>query len=874
MQNRRKTVRVGRNHPSHNYSIHVTSRRKSQGKGIKVPKRKYVIALKRKKIASFKINSTVRKQQVKLYREKRKVRKLDGIKVSKGKQIYKINVSKKKVTEKRIDKYKKINQVIKENIQSNSTVVILKPEKKAKFREQLKKYNNEKKETIVKQGEKRKKKAQSFIKEAGVDAAKDEISSQEGGTELLEAAETVSTVYASGKSFIKTVKETTKSVKKTYDEQRNNNSYLSTDKDSLKNKEKREAIISPKKRVESKSETSEKRISGVRSKQEYVERKNVYRKRKEYNKKNIRQRQNEKVKEKMVRKRLVTYMRNKVSNDPEKKDSLGSVAKDIAKGGIKQLGKKIASAIAKKLLYYLGLALGGIMANLVVMMPVIIIVVLLFNSPLAIFFSPDDGSDNLQDVLTGYYTDFSNKVQKEENKDGYDEIQIKSASGELDAEVSKSNYKDVLCVFAEKYGYDLEIAEVNSKVKKKLKKVFNAMNYYSTQTVTKGEKRNEKKTLVVTITQKTWREMIDVYQFDEESQKEIKELLSLTDDPELGIEIPDDEEFSSYAGTDTCIDGKVYDNPRAPVYKGAYAKIAKKTKRYIRPILRKKGMEPYIDIIVSMVQQESGFGSGDNANWLQVNGYKGPAGMASVKAGITHFQGVIKICKQKKIKDIKVLVQSYNMGQGYINFAKKHGGKDSIPLQVQFQYMQRSDGRYGTAGYSNDVMKRVKGQKPKVKNMPLYHQWDSKWKSVSYGSSTIGKGGCGICSSAMVASYWTGKQITPPKLVKWAYVYHTPAGSSHALYAAVAKKYNLKYRDLGLSKSEMVKELKKGHTVIASMGPGEFTRNSHLIVLRTIENGKIRVNDPNDNATKNHVNKKYTPAAIQSEAKHYWSLYK
>lgn len=899
MQNKvKRTVRVGRNNPSHNRvraTVRKTKSNENRSNNIIMKRRyaKHVITAKRKKVKDVKVSSIKGMEQTSdrlLQGNKEQIRNnsntfnksinIKRIKVSKGKKIKKIESVTKNVTEKEKHYYQGVKNIITANAAANKSKILFHPEKKEVLQKKI-----QHPKRITEHKERGKKKNRGFVKDAVFAAAKGELESQQGGRELIEATETLNTSVRGTASLIKTTVETGKNIYRSGKETaqfigKKVEEYKETAAQ-IENAEKLEhAIIAKSKRVDESSEPK-RRMAGVRSREEYVEKKNVFQSKKEEKSKNKRKEEQKKrdsqKKQSIARKRMLTYIQNKTSQDPEKNDSIGAVAKDILKGKGKEIGKKLLSALGKKILYYLGAALGGL---IVVMAPVIIIVVLLYSSPFAIFFSSDDQETTIQDVLTEYYTEFDNKVQKEEEEDGYDRIIVKSITGETDVGISRSNYKDVLCIFAEKYGYDLQIADVSKKVKKKLKTVFDDMNYYSTKvtTKTKTNKKGEtvqKKILTITITQKTWRDMVTAYKFDDESQKEVKELLKLVDDPDMGIEIPEDEDYSTYAGTDTCIDGKVYDNPNAPVYKGSCAKIAKKTKKYIRPILKKKGMEPYIDIIVSMVQQESTFGKGDNANWMQVNGYKGKPGMASVKAGIDQFAGLIKICKQKKITDIKVLVQSYNMGQGYISFIKKNGGKDKVSLQIKFQYKQRSDGRYGTAGYSNSVMSRVKGQKPKIKIMPLYYQYDSKWKNKSYGSSTIGKSGCGVCSSAMVASYWTGKQITPPKITKWASNYYIPgAGSSHNLYAAVAKKYNLKYRDLGLNKSEMVKELKKGHTVIASMGPGQFTQNSHLIVLRTIENGKIRVNDPNDSSIKNHVNKKYTPAAIHKEAKHYWSLYK
>lgn len=52
---------------------------------------------------------------------------------------------------------------------------------------------------------------------------------------------------------------------------------------------------------------------------------------------------------------------------------------------------------------------------------------------------------------------------------------------------------------------------------------------------------------------------------------------------------------------------------------------------------------------------------------------------------------------------------------------------------------------------------------------------------------------------------------------------------------------------------------------------GTFTRGGHFIVLRGItEDGKILVNDPNDNAKKQHFNRSFDLSLIKREAKAFW----
>lgn len=740
--------------------------------------------------------------------------------------------------------------------------------KNSSINRETKKEEREKKQTrgkSIKKG--------GFIKDTAVSVTKGQIQSLEGGSELLELADAIKKTAQETVSFVKTATDTGKSM------------YHAGKKTA-------ETITGVGR--------GKKKMAGVRSRTEYNEKRlrSSHEKRKsqrhidnkitenlgEFNepesKKEKRKKKAEQKKQSIAKQRILTYIQNKSSG--KQTDSIGSVAKDIVKNKAKQVAGRAIAFAGKKLMIAIGGALGSIIASI---MPVVIVMMLvnqgLSQSPFAVFL-PKSGNEanteTFQDVLYEYYVEFSNKIQKEADEDGYDKIQLKNGTGEIDGTnaVTTDNFRDVLCVFAEKYGYDDEIIEVTKGTKKKLKKVFQDMNSYSvsTKTKTKTKKNGQqvtKKIKTITITQKNWLEMADSYHFSEESKEELEELLGLAEEEGMGKEL---EIYTACASGDTCIDGKIYDDPTAPVYSGSCAKLAKKTRNYIRPILKSKGMEPYIDIIVSMVQQESTFGIGDNANWMQVNKYSGEAGIASVKAGINHFKGMLDICKRKHITDIYLLIQSYNMGPGYIDYAMANGGKDTKEIQRKFQYVQRPDGRYGTVGYSQSVMSRVKGQEPKTGKMPQYFQTDTQWNGVRFGTSTIGKSGCGVCSLSMVISYWTGKEVTPKILVERCHGYYVKGkGASWSMIPAIASQYNLRCKDLGTSKENMVNELKKGHTVIAIMHQGYFTTGGHFIVLRAInKNGKISVNDCGSRA---RTAKTYTAEFIQSNnAANYWAIYK
>lgn len=51
----------------------------------------------------------------------------------------------------------------------------------------------------------------------------------------------------------------------------------------------------------------------------------------------------------------------------------------------------------------------------------------------------------------------------------------------------------------------------------------------------------------------------------------------------------------------------------------------------------------------------------------------------------------------------------------------------------------------------------------------------------------------------------------------------------------------------------VTRALKNGQPIICSVGPGDFTTSGHFIVLVGMEDGKIRVNDPNRHSTSSQL---------------------
>ena len=169
--------------------------------------------------------------------------------------------------------------------------------------------------------------------------------------------------------------------------------------------------------------------------------------------------------------------------------------------------------------------------------------------------------------------------------------------------------------------------------------------------------------------------------------------------------------------------------------------------------------------------------------------------------------------------------------------------------------------------------------------IPLFHQWDERWGGIPYGShGTISSSGCGPTSAAMVITGLQGDMTNldkngddicdPSEAASYsvAHGHRVSEGTSWAFFADIGKTAGLNVRQYDVSQyRKVLEELKEGHPIIASMGPGHFTSAGHFIVLVGVnEDGTIKVNDPNKQSCSD------TPwdyeSVIVAEAVQFWAF--
>lgn len=160
-----------------------------------------------------------------------------------------------------------------------------------------------------------------------------------------------------------------------------------------------------------------------------------------------------------------------------------------------------------------------------------------------------------------------------------------------------------------------------------------------------------------------------------------------------------------------------------------------------------------------------------------------------------------------------------------------------------------------------------------LSDVPLYLQYDTEWGTLAYGNGTMKQNGCCPTCLAMVFSYLCQRNIYPADIVSWSgnRYYVNGSGTSWSIFVPAADHWGVSCQSIGKNQSAMIEALGNGKIVIASMGPGTFTKGGHFIVLTGITaDGKITVNDPNDNSTKRHIEKSFEISLILRECKGMW----
>ncbi len=156
--------------------------------------------------------------------------------------------------------------------------------------------------------------------------------------------------------------------------------------------------------------------------------------------------------------------------------------------------------------------------------------------------------------------------------------------------------------------------------------------------------------------------------------------------------------------------------------------------------------------------------------------------------------------------------------------------------------------------------------------VPLLLQWDSRWGYYTYGSSIMGVTGCGPTCLSMVALHLLqDTKLTPIFMADYAIengYYIEGVGTDWSFMIDGAKALGLKVQEVSLTERIVKRHLEQGRPIICAMRRGDFTEKGHFIVLIDVEEGKIRVNDPN---SRENSEKLWDYETLEYQIKNMWA---
>lgn len=133
-------------------------------------------------------------------------------------------------------------------------------------------------------------------------------------------------------------------------------------------------------------------------------------------------------------------------------------------------------------------------------------------------------------------------------------------------------------------------------------------------------------------------------------------------------------------------------------------------------------------------------------------------------------------------------------------------------------------------------------------DIPQFLQWDERWGHDSYGTGFIATCGCGPTCMSMVLSGLTGDASITPSVVadyseKKGYIDENN-NTYWSLMSEGGEHWGVTAYGGSTSEDAVAAELNDGHPIICSVGPGDFTKKGHFIVLTKYKDGKVKVHDP------------------------------
>ena len=206
----------------------------------------------------------------------------------------------------------------------------------------------------------------------------------------------------------------------------------------------------------------------------------------------------------------------------ENQDSIGKALKDMVMMRFFIMAKYIVRYAGFFLLSLLAIAAS-------IMLPVIAVIAVIYNSPFAVFFPSISSGETIQEVLSAYVAEFQGEVDGElRDYAGYDTSERIYVNYE--GAGRPDNFCDILMVYMIKHGDGDTATDMTDKAKQNLKSVFDDMCSYTITRRLDIDTDDEGNTITTAVKEvnvelKSCYDMISAYGFEAEEQKVLAELM-------------------------------------------------------------------------------------------------------------------------------------------------------------------------------------------------------------------------------------------------------------------------------------------------------------------------------------------------------------
>lgn len=158
--------------------------------------------------------------------------------------------------------------------------------------------------------------------------------------------------------------------------------------------------------------------------------------------------------------------------------------------------------------------------------------------------------------------------------------------------------------------------------------------------------------------------------------------------------------------------------------------------------------------------------------------------------------------------------------------------------------------------------------------VPLYLQQD--YGETKFGSYKLATNGCGITSFAMVASYLSDEEWTPPEMCARFGNYSYAHGTDGMIFEKEPAALGFYFQGKTYEPTVAKQALEEGHIVVSIQHKGYWTSGGHYIVLEKLnEDGTVQVRDSNiynywPYKVPAHAQDRHTWSSITGAGSCYW----